>query len=744
MERLDADIEAWLAGTLEDDAASRLATRVRDDPAVARRVLMAARFETDLGRAVHARGERRALGFGSGRQRSLTSTHPAAGRGAWALAVAALLLVAVGIIALRQGLAPTTGPVLATVIAVEGPAQLRTGTRTEPVTVGASLTAHHQVVVDGGGRVQVGIEDGSTFTLLPGAHFAPVTSVDAARFYLATGRLEAAVTPHRHHHPMIIGTPHAEATVMGTRFTLDVSSQRTDLTVLTGQVRFDDRVSRERAVVIPGMQRSAGPAVTAAILPRQPRDPDPRVGIELSQIGPSSIEQPFVDVFRTAAPWRGNDERPLQLDAQGWVRELAAGQTAETFTCRQLAGRYPKGRYVCRYEGAGRLEVGGDARLVAQAPGRLELEVDPSDDGIVLRLVATDADDPVRAIRLFLPGHENTAASQPFHSAFLDRWRGAAVIHAGGWAERRSGDADYTLGERLTPGHGPLAPERGRPLEDTLALAHALGADLWLRLPHQATDSYVTAAAELVHSQLKPDQRVYLELGRDLWDGAWEPGRYALAQGEAAGLGAHAGVRWYAQRSCAVFAAWQAVSGADPRVVRVLSASTKVWLLEEMLHWRDTAEHVDVVAVLAPVGAVVGTDEDPDRIFDLDAITVTELLRQPLHGLDTRLLTLRATLGHLRLVGVRAGPQLVVSQKTTAPATWRHHVHLAGFLNDPDIRTILSEWLHVWNRSTGDVILTALPLDRLREVPGPAGEPVDASGLQAYQAVAPWLQRQVP
>lgn len=741
MSRLDTDIDAWLDGTLDGDAAEQLALRVREDPTVARQLLIAARFDGDLARAVHARAERRALGFRSDRL-SVGSSAASGTRGLWAVAIAALLLVAVGVIALRQSLTPTADPVLATVVAIDGQASLRTGTRSESVAVGASLTARSQIVVGTGSRVEIAATDGSTFTLLPGASFAPVAGSDATRFYLATGRLEAEVVPRRTGLPLTLGTPHAEATVIGTRFTLEVSGDRTDLQVLTGSVRFDDRVSRERSVVPTGERRSAGPAVTPPTPPRQPHQADPRVGIELAGVGEGGLELPFVDVFRTTGPWRGSDERPLRLDDQGWVLRLEDGQTAETVSCRGLNGRYPKGRYVCRYDGTGRIDVGGDARLITRTPGRMELEVDPANDGILLRLVETNPADPVRAIRVFMPGHETTAASKPFHPDFLARWRGAAVVHAGAWAERRSGDADYDWTDRLAPGHGPLPPDHGRPLEDTIDLAIALGADVWLRLPHQATDGYVTATAELVHARLQHDQRVYVEIGRDLWDGAWEPGRYAVARGQAANLGERPGIRWYAERSLAVFAAWQAVSGPDPRLVRVVSVTDNVWLLNELLNWRDVKSQIDVVAVLASVGAVVGAGEDPDRVFELDAVSVSELFRKPLHGLDTRLASLRQHLEGLRLVGVRAGPQLAVSEKTTAPPTWRHRVHVAQFINDPDIRTILAEWLEVWTRSTGDLILAVLPMGHLRNVEGPAGQSVDAMGLQAYQAVAPWLQRQ--
>lgn len=741
MSRLDADIDAWLEGTLDGAAAEQLALRVREDPAVARQLLIAARFDGDLARAVHARAERRALGFRSDRL-AVGGGGANGTRALWAVAVAAVLVLAVGMIVVRQGLAPSVDPVLATVVAVDGQASLRRGTRSEPVAVGASLTARSQIVVGTGGSVQVAAPDGSTFTLLPGANFAPVAGSDATRFYLATGRLEAAVAPRRAGPPLTIGTPHAEATVVGTRFILDVASERTDLQVFVGSVRFDDRVTRERSVVATGERRSAGPAVTPPTPPRQPHQADPRLGIELADVGETGLELPFVDVFRTTGPWRGNDERPLLLDSQGWILRLEEGQTAETVSCRGLNGRYPKGRYICRYDGTGRIDVGGDARLIAREPGRMELDVDPANDGIVLRLVATDPDDPVRAIRVFMPGCEATAANKPLHPDFIARWRGAAVVHAGAWAERRGGDADYDWNNRLVPGHGPLPADRGRPLEDTLDVAIALGADVWLRLPHQATDAYVTATAELVHARLKHDQRVYIELGRDLWDAAWEPGRYAIARGKAANLGDYPGVRWYAERSLAVFAAWRAVSGPDPRVVRVLSAVDNPVIIERLLSWRDAGTQVDVLAVIAPVGAVVGAGEDPDRVFELDAVSVTELLRKPLHGLDVRLATLRQRVQGLRLVGVRAGPHLSVSEKTTAPPTWRHRVHVAQFLNDPDIRTILAEWVHVWNRSTGDLILTALPMGHLRDVEGPAGASIDAMGLQAYQAIAPWLQRQ--
>src|SRR5262245_61311623 len=80
------------------------------------------------------------------------------------------------------------------------------------------------------------------------------------------------------------------------------------------------------------------------------------VGTNLDPVIHYSPQLPFADVMKSAAPWASGDNRPLDLDARGWVRSLLPGQIARTLMLREFGDRYPAGLYTVRYTGEGSLK----------------------------------------------------------------------------------------------------------------------------------------------------------------------------------------------------------------------------------------------------------------------------------------------------------------------------------------------------------------------------------------------------
>jgi len=219
-------------------------------------------------------------------------------------------------------------------------------------------------------------------------------------------------------------------------------------------------------------------------------DPGPALGTNLTFLLPNSGEYPFVDAFKNSLPWMpiagplcGQDFCPLDLDADGWVRELDTSdpnnpQVAQTLHFLDAAGRYPGGAYTVLYQGTGNLVYGGSGThdTAASVPGRDVVIVDPqSPDPLALTLVATDPNDPIRDIRLIMPGgvcnndgfracSNDTDCSAPgtcelfadnvgaqiFHPSFLNNLRGFKVIRFMDWMMTNENDFREYDGERAT------------------------------------------------------------------------------------------------------------------------------------------------------------------------------------------------------------------------------------------------------------------------------------------------------
>src|SRR6185437_5446351 len=73
----------------------------------------------------------------------------------------------------------------------------------------------------------------------------------------------------------------------------------------------------------------------------------------------------------------------------------------------------------------------------------------------------------------------------------------------------------------------------GVPLEVTIDLANAVGADPWVNVPAGADDNYITQMATLVHNMLGPDQKVYVEYSNEVWNGQFRQSAYATTKGQA-------------------------------------------------------------------------------------------------------------------------------------------------------------------------------------------------------------------
>jgi hypothetical protein len=236
---------------------------------------------------------------------------------------------------------------------------------------------------------------------------------------------------------------------------------------------------------------------------------------------------------RQANPFDTGDADLLSLDERGYVRELPvlneAGEplAAAALLCRVEGGRYPAGRYVCLYDGDGVVEFGFDAREVSRAPGRIELDVTPSNAGILLRIVRSNPEDHIRNIRVYMPGFEEAgeaarrAGRTVFHPLFLERLRPFSTLRFMDW-QRTNDSVIETPGDLASFEDRTWATERGAPLSVITDLCNALGADAWVCVPHGATDETMGVIARALRAGLEEDLRVYVEYSNEVWNARFE------------------------------------------------------------------------------------------------------------------------------------------------------------------------------------------------------------------------------
>ena len=352
---------------------------------------------------------------------------------------------------------------------------------------------------------------------------------------------------------------------------------------------------------------------------------NPPVGINLAGISYWSTEMPFVDVFRASQDFKSQAKGrgyakgdPLELTADGYPKRLPPDHWADSIVLG-VGGDYPGGEYVCLYEGKGKVELGGDARMTEQAPGRILATVTPKHH-ILVTIRETDPADPVRHIRVMLVAHEATHESEPFRPEFLRRWRGMKVLRFMDWMAT-NGSKVSAWEDRPKPLDQTWGGQ-GVPLETMVALANTLDADPWFCMPHLATDDYVRRFASAVKERLEPDRKVYVEYSNETWNFIFAQTRYCLEQGKKLGLSDNdfqAALRYHSRRACEVFRIWEDVFGGRDRLVRVLATQhSNPWVTEQVVSWQDAAKKADAVAGAPYFGYQFGDPKTADAVAALE------------------------------------------------------------------------------------------------------------------------------
>ncbi len=405
-------------------------------------------------------------------------------------------------------------------------------------------------------------------------------------------------------------------------------------------------------------------------------------------------------------PWDTGAE--LALNAHGWPR-LEPGQAAGTLIYRNVNGHYPAGDYTCLFEGTGELHFGFDAKAIERSPGRIRVAVTPGDEGIYLRIDASDPADPIRNVRLILPGFEATYAAAPFHPLFLERLAPFGVLRFMDW-QRTNNSTNTAWAERATPATFSQATDRGVALEHMLALCNTLGADPWFCMPHGADDPYVTSFAAAVRAQLAPNLRVWIEHSNEVWNDIFAQSRFAEERGLAADLASdpyEARLRYHSRRSVEIFRLWERAFDGTERLVRVLGAhADNAWTGEQVVEFEDAYRHADALAIAPYFGGGLGHPRQARTTARASAEELLELCRSEIETEVAK--DLRRHAGHARkrslaLVAYEGGPHLVALHEAKNDATLVER--LIETNRAEGMHALYSSYLALWRQLGGSTFV---------------------------------------
>lgn len=318
---------------------------------------------------------------------------------------------------------------------------------------------------------------------------------------------------------------------------------------------------------------------------------NPNLGMNLAAVADWGVQQPFLNVMKTARPWIGH--RPGQwggwetadltagghLDVRGYPVSIPAGAAAlATVVLTDLPeeARHAAGRYVLTWGGNAEIRVEGRAERIEAAPGRIAFDYAPGPGPVILTVTRLDPADRLRDLVLVREDRAAAlAAGDLFNPDFVARLKGVRMLRFMDWMATNdstlSRAADRPRIEDFT------WAARGVPMEVLVRLANEIGADAWFCVPHLAEDALVREMAGIAASGLGPGRRAHVEFSNEVWNWQFAQAKWAETQARARWGAEAPWVEYYALRAGQVADIWAEAFKDPDRLVRVISSQTG-WL----------------------------------------------------------------------------------------------------------------------------------------------------------------------
>lgn len=150
--------------------------------------------------------------------------------------------------------------------------------------------------------------------------------------------------------------------------------------------------------------------------PKLPFSPTLGINLESPQAKADTVGQamPFVDIFRTARPFTELSPKGVKYGDSGWPISIPAKSFARTKLLQgTLKDAIPNGNYTVLYDGKGRLSFGANSlkKITNVESGKIIIHLETKDasnyteaNSLSVVINQTDVSDPIRNIRIIMPG----------------------------------------------------------------------------------------------------------------------------------------------------------------------------------------------------------------------------------------------------------------------------------------------------------------------------------------------------
>jgi len=297
----------------------------------------------------------------------------------------------------------------------------------------------------------------------------------------------------------------------------------------------------------------------------------------------------------------GVSELPADsLDSNGWVKAAPAGAKI----IRDLAAPLNAGKFICRFQGAGTLTISGSAvSNVTTSAGATRFSLAatyPNPQSARLSYAV----DPTNYIRDIDCREINASTSATLAPEYLSALSAFRTIRFMKWQVATEGNWPVSWTTRNKPGDGDFAKNDGVPVEIMVGAANQAGSDLFVTMPWNADDDYITRFATYVRDNLAANHRVYVEVSNEVWNGGYPVAAQAAKEAQSEGLASASGsgtagaLERYAEKTEQVMTIWSNVfAGQNNRLVRVASwQHVSPYYSNLLLQYMNLSHFVDALA----------------------------------------------------------------------------------------------------------------------------------------------------
>lgn len=316
-----------------------------------------------------------------------------------------------------------------------------------------------------------------------------------------------------------------------------------------------------------------------------------------------------LNLFHGADAWitfdaNGQEQRgQVATDTKGWVPDLPVvnGQTQTIYANIFYTKIIPPGDYIVEWTGEGTLSTYSTMESMGSNKFRIKFEGSSATDenGISLFIDSTDPNNTgnyIRDIKVYQEKYSDLLANgEHFDPKWFQQVDDFRVLRTHDWQGTNfSKVTDWTPTIVTADQAFWVKDGRGMPFELLVEMANETRSDLWINVPHMATDQYMREAAAYVKQNLDKDLNVYVEYTNEYWTTIFDQHPYLNAKGaELFGNAPFANAQAYGARASEMTQIFKSVFGSeDARLIPTVTLNHNAFNTTEALTMLTTPAYV--------------------------------------------------------------------------------------------------------------------------------------------------------